>query len=340
MGEAKCCLRALDHIGSDGGVEHALAYVQAREQLGERTTDSRREQQRVSCCRRQLVEACAHQSFERLWNTERLRRVDLRPQRPRELERVEGVPARHLLHTKEGRARERSCQVCLEKLVDGAEAQRTDVQPFHPIGTDRPLEVRRLRTFARATGEQKEDRPFIQPPQRESKCARRGRIEPLAVVDRENNWPLGSENLERAPDRDTERARIEVFGILLEEECYLECTAPGCRQRRQHALENAFEQVAEAGVGQPPLGFCRPRRQDAEPSCARSLEPGEPERRLPDARLTLEHERQRPFHDTIEKRVYRRELSLPADGLDGHADKCDTSLIPAFRPLRKSSAGN
>ena len=183
--------------------------------------------------------------------------------------------------------------------MNRAETERADVQPLHSVGTDRPLEIRRLRTFAEATGEQEEDRPLVHPPQRERECARRGRVEPLVVVDREDNRPLGSENLQRAPDRDAERARIEVVSILLDEERDLQRMAPGRRQRRQHALENALEQVAEAGVGQPPLRFSRPRHEDAEPSFTRSLDPGEPERRLPDACLALEHERQRPFRGTL-----------------------------------------
>jgi len=142
--------------------------------------------------------------------------------------------------------------------VSGPETERADVQPLHSVGRDRPLEVWRLRTFAEATGDQQEDRPIVQPPQRESECARRGRIEPLDVVDREDNRPLGGENLQRAPDRDTERAQIEAVRVFLNEECHLERVAPGRRHRRQYALEHVLEQVAEAGVGQPPFRFSRP----------------------------------------------------------------------------------
>ena len=71
--------------------------------------------------------------------------------------------------------------------MDGSETERADVQPLHSVGTDRLLEVRRLRALTETTGEQEEDRPLVQPPQRKSECARRGRIEPLDVVDREDN---------------------------------------------------------------------------------------------------------------------------------------------------------
>ena len=208
--------------------------------------------------------------------------------------------------------------MCLEKLVNGPETERADVQPLHSVGTDRQLEVRRLRTFAEATGEQQEDRPIAQPPQRESECARRGRIEPLDVVDRKDNRPVGSENLQRAPDRDTERARIEAVRIFLNEECYLERVAPGRRQRRQYALEHVLEQVAEAGVSQTAFRFGRPRYEDTESSFTGGLDTRKPQGRLPDSRLALQHERDRAFRRTFEERVYGGELDLPADDVDGH----------------------
>ncbi len=97
--EANRPVRALDHAGGKGAIECVLGDVEACEELGGRTARGRCEQQRRSRCRRQLVEACTHQSLERLWNTERLRGVDVRAQSPGELERVEGVPTGRLVHT-------------------------------------------------------------------------------------------------------------------------------------------------------------------------------------------------------------------------------------------------
>jgi len=97
--EANRPVRALDHTGGKGAIEYVLGDVQACEQLGGRTARGRCEQQRLLCCPRQLVDACAHQSLERLWNTERLRGVDVRAQSPGELERVKGIPTGRLVHT-------------------------------------------------------------------------------------------------------------------------------------------------------------------------------------------------------------------------------------------------
>ena len=117
MREANRPVRALDHARGKGAVEHGLGDIEACEELGGRTADGRCEQQRRSRCRRQLVEACANQSLQRLRNAERLRGVDVRAQSPGELERVERVSTGRLVHTQEGRAWQLELEACLEKLV-------------------------------------------------------------------------------------------------------------------------------------------------------------------------------------------------------------------------------
>src|SRR5262249_56337452 len=127
----------------------------------------------------------------------------------------------------------------------------------------------------------------------------------------QDNRPLRSENLQRAPDGDTKCARIEAVGILLDEECYLERMAPGRRQHRQDALEHALEQVAKAGMSQPPLRFRRPRYEDTESPFTGGRDTGNPEGRLPDPRLALQRERDRTVLVTVEARVYGGALHHP-----------------------------
>jgi hypothetical protein len=52
------------------------------------------------------------------------------------------------------------------------ETERPDMYPLDSVCVYRPLEFRRPRTLSEATREQEEDRAPVQPPQRESKCAR------------------------------------------------------------------------------------------------------------------------------------------------------------------------
>jgi hypothetical protein len=135
--------------------------------------------------------------------------------------------------------------------VGRAESERTDGQSPEAVALDRPLDLRPLQSFAEATGKQQENRLLAQASQRERERACRGRIEPLDVVDREDDRRFRSENVQCAPDSDAERARIRAVGALLAKECYLERAAPRHRQRGKHDLELVLEQVAEASVGKP-----------------------------------------------------------------------------------------
>ena len=207
----------------------------------------------------------------------------------------------------------------LEKLVNSPEAERAYVHLLHSVGVDRLLQVRRLlRRLAETTGEQQEDRLLIQSSQCESQCARGGRIEPLDVVNCEDNWPLARESLQSAPDSDTERAQIEALRILLEEQCQFECVAPGRGQRRQYALDHVLEQVAETGVRQSSFRFRRPGHKDAESSLTGCLDTGKPQGRLPDPSFAFQRERSRSCRFAVEECLYGGELQLPPHDVDSH----------------------
>ena len=112
------------------------------------------------------------------------------------------------------------------------------------------------------------------------------------------------------------RAIDRVVGRLLEEERDLERTPPRRRQRGQDVVEDVLEQIAEPGVSEAALGFGRSRRQHAKPRVARMLDPGEPERRLPDPGLALEHERGQPCRRSVDEgKDEASSSSLPTIGV-------------------------
>src|SRR5512133_1086061 len=174
----------------------------------------------------------------------------------------------------------------------------------------------RSRTPGAAAGGQEEDRRVSQASQRERERARRGAVEPLDVVDRENKRTPGSENLHGVPQGDAERARIHrTSRRRLYEERDLERAAPRRGQCRHDELERVLEQVAQPRVSKALLRLGRPRREDAEAALARGLDPSEPERRLPDPRFALEHECRRSCTRAVEEDGQGTELLVPADDL-------------------------
>ena len=123
----------------------------------------------------------------------------------------------------------------------------------------------------------------------------------MDVVDREDNWPVGGEYLQRAPNRDTKRARVEPLGIFVDHQCDFECVAPRWWQRGQDVVENRLEQVAKPGMREPSLRFGGPRHENTQTIRAGRRDASVPEDRLPDTRLALEHESEQAIGWTLEE---------------------------------------
>jgi hypothetical protein len=107
MREANRSARALDDMCSKRRVQRLLCGACVADKPRGWTAQNRCEEQGLASGRWKSSEACVHQSFQRLRNTDRLHRVDVRAQSLGELERVERVSAGGLVHTQQGRACER-----------------------------------------------------------------------------------------------------------------------------------------------------------------------------------------------------------------------------------------
>ena len=134
-----------------------------------------------------------------------------------------------------------------------ADAERPDPDPLDPVAVEGVLDRGRLLRLAEPPRPQQRDVGLRQPPQRKPDCACRRGVEPLQVVDCDHQSVLG-EQLESAPNRDSERPLVDAaLGGILDQQGDLERPAPRRGQGRQHLVERAVEQVAEAGVGKRAL---------------------------------------------------------------------------------------
>ena len=114
------------------------------------------------------------------------------------------------------------------------------------------------------------------------------------------------------------RAIDRVFVRLVAEERDLERTPPRCRERGQYVVEDVVEEIPKADVREPALGLGRSRREDTHTPRTRVLDAGEPERRLPDTRFALEHERSRPSLRSGDESAEESEFLVSADDLGHH----------------------
>ena len=168
----------------------------------------------------------------------------------------------------------------------------------------------RLRPFTEATGEQKEDGRSPIRLSANVKRARRRRVEPLDVVDRNHDRRLGSKNLQRASDCNTQRARIEAVRTVFKRSATSSARRLGgdnagkirsrarSRTSRRGRREPVLSPTRPAATrGHAILALGRPRRPQATLSTSRfpprlpgRVRPGLP----PDVRGTRVWRRTRP----------------------------------------------
>jgi hypothetical protein len=202
--------------------------------------------------------------------------------------------------------------------MERADAEGPYRQPLDALRLECSLELRRLRSFDDPPGQEQKHAVGSNPTQRERERARRGRVEPLNIVDSEHDRPFG-ERLQGSTDRDAQRPRIDrLLGSLVQEQRDFERVASRRRQGGQYLVEHALEEIAEHDVGQPAFRLGWSRREDAQPPLARRLDTRKPKRRLPNPRLALEHECQSPSRFLVEEGMEEAEFLLSAHDLEGH----------------------
>ena len=125
-------------------------------------------------------------------------RVDVRVESTRQLEGEERISARPLVDAEQRLTRERPAEPVAQQLMERTDAERPHPQLPDALRTERLLEHRRLRapsTSRRASN--RSTRLRGEPAHRERERVRRRVVEPLDIVDREHEWCLLGEQLQR-----------------------------------------------------------------------------------------------------------------------------------------------
>ncbi len=142
----------------------------------------------------------------------------------------------------------------------------------------------------------------------------RRRIEPLLVVDRDDQRRTGGKRPQHIEKPGRERAPVGRYVCRPQQQSDLECPPLRLRQARQGLLQYRLQQIDEARERQRSLDLHRPRHECPVAPHPRRRESLAPERRLADARLPLDQQRlRRPGPNPSQEHVDARELSLPAD---------------------------
>ena len=248
-----------------------------------------------------------------------------------ELERIERVSARNVVHAQERRPRERPAEPCLQDAVRGTETDRADRQPLHAVARD-GVRVPRSRLLRRGDGPAgggwaAHAAAAVQTPARSPRTDR-------ATGRRRSRARPGPAPRERPTRSNGDAERGSEPPCIIDEERHLERPAPRRRQRRQHVREHALEQVAEGGMGEAALHLGRLRQKDSQPrACAAST----PARQSVDFPMpaspssTTAASRSAVWSRTASRN--RSSSSLPQISPDISSDDRDRAMTRLHRPL-------
>ena len=306
----------LDHVVRESRLEGVGVEL-----IGRQSTVRAREQQRSTRLAGQPIEPSADERVQRFRHGQRLSGVDLPSEGTAELESEKRIATRGFVETQQRGACEHSAEPRLQDRLQRAGTERADMQALDQARVWCELELGDRTAGTEPAGEHEPDVLALQSPQRERQHARRRRVEPLDVVDRDHDRLALGEQLQRAANSHRKGAEVDrLVRLVLKEQGGLERATPRGCQSVPYVRERVLQKVAQPRIRHPELDLGRPGGKDAEPPLARGFDTREPERRLPDSRLTLEHERSHPSRGRrVEEGSQQAQLVVPAQDIHaGH----------------------
>ena len=177
-------------------------------------------EQVVTALRREGEQAAADEIVERLGERKRLPGFDRDAsalQRSNDLERVERIPAGRVVHLRQERARKDDSQMRLHDPVERKHSEWADLDLLIPPRRKRSPQLREQRALERRPArEQQADVLVTESPRGIAERSSRGGIEPLDIVDRNDERLASSERTQRIEETDADgvRVRRRPLGLL------------------------------------------------------------------------------------------------------------------------------
>ena len=165
----------------------------------------------------------------------------------------------------ERRAGERMVEASREQSGHRLGVNRTDLQALVRKVDEGQVQTRpRRRAMLDASREQNADSVAVKAADRESKGLRRRRVEPLDVVDGNEDRSIDGNCAQRVETGDRDRSGIGIRALRLDaEQSHAKRRALWDRQVGERAIGNRLQEVAEACVGEGRLGIGRAGEQHA-----------------------------------------------------------------------------
>jgi hypothetical protein len=314
VGEANRAVLALDHVGVGRRRERVGRNPARSRSDADAVPSAEAKRERVARRRGKPGEPRADELVQRLRDRERPERVDVPVENACQLQRKNGLPPdRSWMRSSVWRAKDLPKRSCRSRwsaptLSGPTRSRWTRSASSACSSPDRSAPSTSRRASSTRTG------LAAKSSQCERERARRGLVEPLHVVDRKQiGCPL-AEQLQHVAYGHAERAVIDrILCRLLAEERRPRARGASASRAKRRRPRGRLEQVAQPDVSEAPLGLRRSRQNHAQARSRAAATAREPERRLPDPRLALDHESGRPFDGTVEERRHQAELRLAPD---------------------------
>ena len=197
-------------------------------------------------------------------------------------------------------------------MVQGRKRERTGHEAHDAIFRQRATEAER-KLVALPTARQDEPEPLRQPPDRKLERPRGRPVDPLHVVHCHQHRLFSCQRRQDGDERGRRRPRIGGAFRIDPEQRARERALLRRRQRRARLLERTSDEIPKGDVRELRLCLGRPRLENPVRTPFGSAHRLEPDGRLTDPRLALDHERCRACCHPGDEGFDRAELRLATD---------------------------
>ena len=219
--------------------------------------------------------------------------------------------------------------------MQSRQRQRADVEPFVPLGGDAASQLEDRRRGLAAHGQQDPRGAVDEPPDRVGEDRRRGVVEPLGVVDRDDQRPgVGQRAQQRCRGHRQRPLVRQLAGWLGAQDGDLDGVPLDGGQGCELAVGDGRQEVGQAAEGERPFGLSWRRSEDPCTTLGGPLDPGPPDRGLADPRFADDQQARRTRSCPLEQPLDRLELRRAADQVGVHR----TTRLPGLG--RAAAAAN
>ena len=316
---------ALQHAGGDRGVEVGAVRARPEHTIDRRIGHRRDQPQHLGHVRGQLAQPFVHQAGERVRHRQRpgSQAGDAAArERASDLERNERVAARLGLDPAQRGVREADVEMRAEHPVQRPQAEASQPQ----LLGRHPCPVQLEREPSGPLGAQQADPLDVDPPEGEGDRARGRRVQPLDVVDRHQHRRRPRERGQRIAQGGRDHARLgDIRRRIRLQEGDLQRPPLRCGQALPDGGRDRFQEVGQAGEGEPQLALGRARLEHVHRPRPRAAHPRLEQGRLAGAGRAGQDQGGGPVGKIVEQPIEPTEFAVPAEDRFMH-------VAPSVRP--------